>query len=219
MTRIRSASLYLPNPEPVAEWYRSLGYAVRKRGMVFHVAAGYSDLRLIPGEEGAFFPIAFHVRGEAFDRVLHSLKQTIEFLPTSEDGNILQEFPAWSARSVYAHDPAGNIVEWITRPDHIWQGLERPTPDIPGLAEIGVPVPDMVPSREKAALYLPVFDQYDDRFAAIGDPEALVIMVPEGHGWLPTGRPARFFPCSAVFEHMGQRVMFHTQENGIVWSR
>lgn len=219
MIRIKSLTLYVHRPAVLAKWYEALGFAVRKRGMVYHVAAGYSDLRLIPGEEEAWFHFAFHVRGEAFERVVQQLESKVDLLPVDEEGSKIIEFESWKARAVYAHDPAGNIVEWITRPDHEWRDIAAPMPDIPGLAEIGLPVPDIGIYRHKASLFLSIWKSSGEEFTALGNEEGLVIMVPEGRGWLPTDRPAKFFPCSAVFEKGGRRAVFNTQDGKVVWSR
>ncbi|MDP5172236.1 MAG: hypothetical protein NWR72_18475 [Bacteroidia bacterium] len=218
MTNIRSLTLYLHEPENVAAWYQALGFSLRKRGMVQHISAGYTDLRMIPGEEGSWFHLAFHVRGECFDRVVQELQKTITLLPAYEDGRVVREFPSWKAKSVYAHDPAGNIVEWITRPAKEWQNLPKPLPDIVGVAEIGIPVAHTNFALEKATNFLPTWDQFGDGSAALGSEEGLILMVPNGRAWLPTSRPAEFHPCSGTLEHEGKRIFFNTLNGQIQWS-
>lgn len=219
MTRIQSLSLYVPNPGQLAEWYRSLGFDVRKRGMVYHISIGYSDLKLIQGDQEAWFHFAFHVREPEFDQYVEDLQQKIDLLPANPDGSFVRKFPSWQAHSVYAHDPCGNIVEWITRPGHSWSDLPIPIPAVTGIAEIGIPVADVGAYHHRTSLFLPDWKPGSEEFAIIGGTEGLILLVKEGRGWLPTGRPAKFFPCSAVLSHEGQRVSFHTVEGKITWSR
>lgn len=219
MTRIQRLSLYVPSPGLLAEWYQALGFGVRKRGMVYHIAIGYSDLRLIQGEQEAWFHVAFHVRAPEFDGYLAMLQETIDLLPANPDGSFKREFPSWEAHSVYAHDPCGNIVEWIARPGHAWTDLPIPTPAVTGIAEVGIPVPDVGAYQHRAGLFLPEWKPGGEEFAIMGGTEGLILLVKEGRGWIPTGRPAEFFPCSGVLNHDGKRVNFHSVEGKITWSR
>lgn len=218
MLKINSLTLYLHQPEVVAEWYRMLGFAVRKRGMVHHVAVGSSDLRLIHGMKEAWFHVAFHVRAEAFDRVVAQLGGKIPLLTAGVGGGLEREFPRWNAKAVYAEDPAGNIVEWITRPSVAWPTEPKPQPDVTAIAEIGIPLVNWAEDLAEAQRWLPVWDQPANDFVALGDWDGLLIAVPEGRGWVPTGRPAQYFPCAGALEANGRWVYFNSLEGKLRWS-
>jgi hypothetical protein len=94
------------------------------------------------------------------------------------------DFSGWGgARAVYFRDPEENVVELIARPDS--------RPELT-LAEVGLPVED-VPGAVEALqrrLDLPIYDDWDESFAPLGDDDGLLIVVRVGRGWFPVGVPA-----------------------------
>jgi hypothetical protein len=107
------------------------------------------------------------------------------------------DFSSWgAARAVYFRDPEENVVELITRPQ------ERPELT---LAEVGLPVAD-VPGAVAALqreLDVPVYDEWDENFAPLGDDEGLLIVVRVGRGWFPVGVPSGPAPVEVTLAGVG----------------
>lgn len=122
-------------------------------------------------------------------------------------GRPIVEFPNWAARSIYARDPGGNVIECIAR-----QELALPpvagrfsAADLHGVSEIGLVAAD-VPAfaAELRRVYgLPVFQRQppDPHFTVLGDDEGLFIIVPPGRVWYPTPDDrSGAFPLKVGFE-------------------
>jgi catechol-2,3-dioxygenase len=104
------------------------------------------------------------------------------------------DFDFWNAHACYTVDPAGNVLELIAHHElpnaaGRWLGAES----LLGVAEVGLPVPDVLEAAAtlEAELGLVVWDgDPGPRFAAVGGRDGGFIAVPLGRGWMPTGAPA-----------------------------
>jgi len=115
-------------------------------------------------------------------------------------------FPAWEARSFYFYDPAGNILECITR-----YRLDNVTDEpfnrdsLLSISEIGMASTDVQATAQQicAAFGYTIFDgEGNDVFGVVGDDEGLFIIVKQGRIWFPeTGIPAELYPVTVVVEH------------------
>ena len=126
----------------------------------------------------------------------------------------IADFVNWNAKSVYFFDPAGNIVELISRFD-----LENPSEAPFGashflsISEIGLVLPGQKFDDETKQLIerydLPFFNKQQPlpQFKAIGDDEGLFIIVPRYRNWYPTTRPSDLFPMEINFQQ-GSREYF-----------
>jgi len=138
------------------------------------LAAWYDDAlgarpSFVPGEPTPHH-FAFHVAD------LEPWKQRLDV--TEE-----HDFSSWGgARSVYLRDPEENVVELIARP--------QPWPEL-SLAEVGLPVEDVGAAVESLqTLGIPIYDEWSDSFAPLGDDEGLLIVVRVGRGWFPVDVPS-----------------------------
>jgi hypothetical protein len=98
------------------------------------------------------------------------------------------DFSSWGgARAVYFRDPEENVVELIARP--------QARPEL-SLAEVGLPVADVPAAVEalRGLLDLPLYDDWDESFAPLGDDDGLLIVVRVGRGWFPVGVPSGSTP-------------------------
>jgi hypothetical protein len=102
------------------------------------------------------------------------------------------DFSSWGgARAVYFRDPEENVVELIARP--------RARPEL-SLAEVGLPVEDVPAAVEalRSLLDLPLYSDWDESFAPLGDDDGLLIVVRVGRGWFPVGVPAGSAPVEVT---------------------
>lgn len=103
---------------------------------------------------------------------------------------------------MYFHDPAGNIVELISRKRLGLRGSgEFGSNCLIGISEIGFATyaPADVRTRLEAEMDLDRFWCSEDRFCALGDEQGLFILVDAGHKrWIPCMEEALPFPFSAA---------------------
>lgn len=110
-----------------------------------------------------------------------------------------------NGRSVYFHDGNENIAEFIERPlvDYPVKASFS-IDDLIRINEIGLPTP--APERIAKELcddygIVPLApESFDDVFCWAGDHEGVIIVVKEGRGWLPTGRPCIAAPFKVLYK-------------------
>jgi hypothetical protein len=107
------------------------------------------------------------------------------------------------ASASYFLDGAGNVVELIAN-DHLDNASDRPfgSRSLLEIAEIGIASADTRATSDAvmAALGADVLwgGREGWRLTAIGDDHGVVIVAPEGRGWIPVGLPARPLPTTIV---------------------
>ncbi len=223
MSKILSLSLYLHQPERVAEWYRVRGFAVRKRGLVHHVAVGWTDLRLIPGLEDAWFRFTILMREVTFSAAIDTLRQAANVLKSDNSDPLSVKERALRPYTFFSKDPAGNLVTWQAKEGENWLELPKPRPWTVGISEIILPVSDLEKALSTATKWLPVWQEGRDpeihaaSIFSLGGPAGSIKLIPAGTIYALTSQPAMFFPCSATLEHDGRRVSFNTLEGEIRW--
>ena len=113
-----------------------------------------------------------------------------------KDGADQFHFETWNADAVYFFDPAGNVVELIAR-HNLRNASKKPFSgdSILCISEIAYPVEDVTLFCQhlKAELKLKLYSGDEKNFAALGDEDGLVIVVPVGRHWYPTQIPAESF--------------------------
>ena len=120
----------------------------------------------------------------------------------TKEGREVFHFETWNAHSIYFHDPAGNIVEFIARHNLRNAASGRFSEEkILHASEIGLVVDDV--AAEVAALGahlgLPVYRPGSPTLVPVGDEHRLLIVVRREYVWLPTrDTRARAYPTSAV---------------------
>jgi len=202
--RIDSASLRTGKLEELKRFYTGpLGLPLaEEEADAFAVSAGPATLRFsrCGRELRPYYHAAFHIAagraGEAAGSLAAAGIEPYRF----PDGSHTAYSRSWHAASVYFRDPAGNILELIAHADGPWTNAAGAGPHgIASLAEIGLPVADV---RGTAAALNEAFglgvhrDDGDERFAAIGDEEGMLILSRVGRIWVGSDREARVFPTA-----------------------
>jgi hypothetical protein len=163
---------------------------------VFEV--GTTVIEFTPVDRGwPFYHFALRVPRNRFPAAREWFAKRTELLRDQESGGTTFRFDNWNADACYALDPCGNIVELIAHHELPEEGPERSAfnaDELLGLCELGLVGAD---TRKMASalvtLGVPLWDGTVDepgRLAFMGDREGVLILSPEGRGWMPTGRAA-----------------------------
>lgn len=208
--KLLETTLFSPDPSRLLEFYRDvldLPVSLDERGYL-QIEAGSSRLTFQPAgsKTPPNYHFAFNIPENQIEAAFDWIKDRCELLPWK--GETIVYFGHWDAHALYFHDPDGNILELIARhsmdnaSDEAFSGK-----NILNLSELGMvvaSVSDFCRYAQRAAR-LPLYSGDIDEFAALGDEEGLFIVVPEGRGWLPTGRPAEAAPSQSLLEQDGKR--------------
>lgn len=155
----------------------------------FTVQVGTTQLTFQVTEQvGTTYHYAFTIAHDTFASAKVWLRtRGISLLKDGEQ----EEFPikTWNANSIYFHDAANNIAEFIIHnglPDH-HHGEFGPQ-DILRISEIGLVVDDVLAQVTdfKDRLNLEPYHGSSDAFTAVGDAYGLFILVSRGRPWRPT---------------------------------
>lgn len=153
-------------------------------------------------DPGGFYHFAFDIPRNQVAGAEAWLRQRVALL---EDSAGTSRFPlseGWNSESLYFEDAAGNILEFIARHD-LPNDHTAPFSSVGVLhvSELGIVVPD-VPAAVldlERRFGLLIFNEQSDTFVPVGDQNGLLIVVREGRGWFPTGRPAAHAPFEVTF--------------------
>jgi len=156
-----------------------------------------------PGWEG-YYHFAFNVPENCFDEAKRWLAGRVPLIADTA-GKTEFDFQSWNAHSIYFYDPAGNILEFISR-----HGLPNASDQpfsargILNASEIGIATSDVISTvqglRDKYGF--PVYGgEGSDQFTAVGDEHGLMIVVRLGRTWFPdTGKPAGPYPVKLTVQ-------------------
>ncbi|CAM3558624.1 VOC family protein [Deinococcus frigens] len=154
-----------------------------------------------------FYHLAFDIPRNRVDEAEVWLRARV---PLLEDAKGVSRFPlseGWNSESLYFGDAAGNILEFIVRRDLPSDSAAPFSPaSILHVSELGVIVPDVTAAvlDLERRFGLSPFNEQGSTFSPVGDQGGLLIVVREGRGWFPTGRPAIAAPFRMTFEHQGR---------------
>lgn len=168
--------------------------------------AGESALSFRPAGGGPFYHVAFLAPGDRFDAALAWARPRVALLPSPHTGDVAFDFPAWDARALYFHDPAGNIVELIAHHGIGENGRrgEFDARELVGVSELGlVGDPQDLATRLGRELGLELWDgevEHGGRLGFVGSRGRTFVVSAPGRGWLPTGRPAEAHPVDVVID-------------------
>lgn len=161
---------------------------------VFEVGTTVIEFRPV-GRGRPFYHFALRVPRNRLTVAREWLAKRTELLPDQESGETTFRFDKWNADACYAHDPCGNILELIAHhelPEEGPEGTAFSAHELLGLCELGLVCAD---TRKIASalvtLGIPLWDGTVDepgRLAFMGDRQGVLILSPEGRGWMPTGR-------------------------------
>jgi hypothetical protein len=184
-----------------------MGFAgIRGEGTrpVFEVGTTVLEFRPV-GRGRPFYHFALRVPRNRFPAAREWLAEHSELLRDEESGETTFRFDNWNADACYALDPCGSIVELIAHhelPEEGSEGTAFSADEILGVCELGLVGAD---TRKMASalvtLGIPLWDGTVDepgRLAFMGDREGVLILSPEGRGWMPTGRAAEPHPVEAL---------------------
>jgi hypothetical protein len=158
---------------------------------------GHTNVELVPVAEGEpFYHFALRVPRNRFAAAR-------DWLSTRTPALAETRFESWSAEACYFEDPGRNIVELIAhhglpdeKPDAAFAGTE-----LLGVCELGLVGRD---TRSMAAalgeIGVPLWDGSLEPggLAFMGGRDGVLILCPEGRGWMPTERPAEPHPADVV---------------------
>jgi catechol 2,3-dioxygenase-like lactoylglutathione lyase family enzyme len=185
-----------------------LGFADVRRGEgtspVFEV--GTTVIEFMPvGRGRPFYHFALRVPRNRFTAAREWLAERTDLLRDEESGETTFRFDNWNADACYALDPCGNIVELIAHrelPEEGAEGTAFSADEVLGVCELGLVGSDTAKMASAlGTLGIPLWDgtvNEPGRLAFMGDREGVLILAPEGRGWMPTGRAAQRHPVDAV---------------------
>jgi catechol 2,3-dioxygenase-like lactoylglutathione lyase family enzyme len=205
--RITDLTLHTPNLEAQRAFYMGvMGFPLAVNDAApLALRVGFSVLRFVPGEVSGPYHFAFNVPETRFVQARAWLEERVTPL-ADEAGETTFHSENWNADNTYFRDADGNILEFIARhtlPASAEAGEAFGMADIPGVSELGVVV-DSVPDAVQdlsTRFGLPIYSEASPTFTALGDEEGLLIVVPVGRAWFPTGEPARRLPFHLRAHH------------------
>ncbi|MEM8887741.1 MAG: hypothetical protein AAGD28_07120 [Bacteroidota bacterium] len=218
--KIQRLRLYASHLPALFEFYHDrLGFEeISLSENELRIKAGDTELIFEKHSEGFVYHFAFlipHAQIPATIRYLENRK--IDLLPYQ--GKQVIDFT--TGKAIYFYDPAGNIVEFIDRPDlKISADGLFSTDQIIRLNEIGMPVgnPLLVSRnlRERYKIKLIQPEILRENFCWIGDYEGVFIVVKEGRHWLPTTIPSIYNDFEVEFLEAGQFYSFKFEKGKIL---
>lgn len=154
-----------------------------------------------------FYHFAFNIPSNKIQETYEWLKERTDLLWIEDYKSHIADFRNWNAKSAYFLDPAGNIAEFIARDDlNDIVDESFSSKHVRSVSEIGLVFPEQTfkQSIEKLLIdyQLAYFAKQPplESFCAIGDDEALFIIVPENRSWYPCkDKPAGIFPMQITF--------------------
>lgn len=178
----------------------NLKLPVFRSGNGITVTAGETKLIFeeAPKDSNPFYHFAFNIPSNKFQEAFEWLKPTVDFLWLNDYNGYIADFKNWHAKSFYFKDPAGNILEIISRFD-LNDNVDKPfsATQIRNVSEIGIVFPEKSFDADvKAMMKEYALDHFDkqpplDHFRALGDDEGLFIVVPENRVWFATEDKAK----------------------------
>ena len=159
------------------------------------VTAGESQLIFEETDDigNPFYHLAFNIPFNKFEEAFQWMKEKQELLWLDDYKVYIADFVNWNAKSFYFLDPAGNILELITRFD-LNDSVEEKfsSKHIRNVSEIGLVIPKESFDNEVKNLLEQYLLSYFAKqapmlhFRAVGNDEGLFIIVPENRVWFST---------------------------------
>ncbi|MFC6590633.1 VOC family protein [Deinococcus lacus] len=153
-----------------------------------------------------FYHLAFEVPHNLVDDAQSWLQARVPLLADANGHERFGPSAHWNTTNLYFADPAGNILQLVARHGrNTAQDGPFTSGHILNVSEVGAVV-DNVPIALStlASAGLCPFNGQSDTFTAVGGHGSMLIVVPAGRGWFPTGRSA--VPAPIQVELDGGRV-------------
>jgi len=214
LNSIRQIRLGARNLDEVRAFYcETLGFqplVCHEQSVAFEVGDG--TVVFDSNKEQGQYHFAFNVEYGRLTELYALFAARLRVIPVGDDA--FARFDNWKARAFYFLDPAGNIVEFIERAELGRQGDRR---GIVGIGEIGLATEDVSTTSEELRKYfgLSTFrGTSSSDFEAIGDENALLIVVREGRVWFPTEdeKASRASVEFTWIDRLGQELKFATAQ-------
>ncbi len=167
------------------------------------VRAGVTTLRFRRAAPGAAptYHFALRAPGDQFSEAKAWLAGRTELVRQDDQDEFEWDF--WGARAVYAHDPAGNVIELMSFPE-LSPSSDGPfrADSLVGLAELGLPVADPRAAAARLAdtFGIGLWDRDDvstNGLTPVGEQGATFIVTPVSRKWL-FGEAASDHPLEVV---------------------
>jgi hypothetical protein len=154
-----------------------------------------------------FYHFAINIPANKIEEAKNWLSNRVELIWIEQYKSDIADFVNWHAKSVYFYDPAGNILELITRFD-LDTKTDEPfsSAQFLSISEIGLVFKeDELNKRTESLLKQYQLNYFDKQpplpqFKAVGDDEGLFVIVPENRNWFPTFKASGIFPMEIGFE-------------------
>ncbi len=174
-----------------------------------NIKIGNSDLVFTePTTTEPFYHFAFNIPSNKIEEAKDWLSNKVRLLWMEDYKDDIADFVNWHAKSVYFYDPAGNIVELISRFDLDNNVSETfSSRQFLSINEVGLVFNNENFDKEIMHLEdlysLSYFDKQPPlpKFRAMGDDEGLFVIVPEHRNWYPTDKPSGIFPMVVEFDN------------------
>ena len=151
------------------------------------------------------YHFAFNIPHNQLEEAITWMAGKAELLPVTS-GSKTADFGHWNANAIYFLDNSGNILELIARHD-LNNGSDAPfsSDSIQCISEIGIAVDNVSLFMDRGIkdYDLNIFSkqQPQEKFAALGDDNGLLIIAETDRNWFPTNIPARKFPTRIVLRN------------------
>ncbi len=201
--RLLEVELYSPEPAALQEFYAGvLGLPTRPSPGGLTVQVGRTRLAFVTGPPlPGPYHLAFDVPERRFDAAYTWLKARTPLLGDGQTDRFFSH--DWDAHMLYFTDPDGNILELIarhTRPQP--PGDDPASPLLLHVSEVGLAVSDVPATLGQLgeALGLEGYQDGSDRFAPVGTPDGLLIVVARRRPWFPTAVLAEPLPVRLLIQ-------------------
>lgn len=157
-----------------------------------------------------FFHVAFDIPHTLVGQAEDWLRSRLSLLADGQGRSVFPPGDPWNTTNLYFDDPAGNILEVVARHDQLLDGTPPFGPrHLLHISELGVVVPDVPQAVSDLGqrFGLHAFNGQTDTFTPVGGHDGMLIVVREGRGWFPVGRPAVPSTFELRFEESG---LMHT---------
>jgi hypothetical protein len=159
-----------------------------------------------------FYHFAINIPANKIEEAKAWLTDKVELLWMGDYKSDIADFRNWHAKSVYFYDPAGNILELISRFDlHNESSSESfSSKQFISISEVGLVFKPHEFEQKNSELLTSYSLSYFSKqpplpqFRAIGDDDGLFVVVPDKRNWYPTNKPAGIFPMNVEFENEGK---------------
>lgn len=173
----------------------------------FRITIGTSELEFTSKEvEGnPFYHFAFNIPANKFNEAKAWTKRRVRL--TVEDGKDEANFKHLSARALYFYDPAGNIVEFISRPESEDSAEPFSIKSILNISEIGLIVNDAIGVGEKLN-DIDVYERDNNsintkylNFMGVRAKGIFILLTQPGRKWLFSDKVSAIYPLEIILKN------------------